>query len=468
MRHPVSKGSWLFLPVLLLWMSCASTTSGPSPAKQRQEIKQLIYNVRKNPRSATAFRDLGAALFEMKWYKFAVKSLVKSYRLNSKDAETLYYIAQLLELRNQTDRAMQIYSQYSKVSTPVEYKQMMEAQYQLLTRANSRADIHRMMQSEALLQIKTTSPKSVAVLPLKYMGLDNQYGPMGKGVAEMIMTDLSQIKSLNVVERVRVQALYDEMNLSQTGLMDVTSTPKMGKLLGAGKIVQGNFAVIDNRDIHLDVTCTDIIKDVMPEAVTMKDRISQLFNIEKDLVFRMIDQLGITPSPEERQRIQYIPTKNIQAFMAYCMGLEMEDQGDFSRASQYYQQAVELDPGYKEAKNKQGVNQSMAVVSTRMPTRGISRTPTSPKVPLAPNVVNREMLINNRLQVGGRNIGATFIPGQDSRKSTQEFTTTQLLSETLGERITNPLDLLNYDAEALFETIALPELPKPPEPPSVP
>ncbi|MBN2102642.1 hypothetical protein JW835_01215 [bacterium] len=464
MRSIIRLGRWL-MPVLMLWLACATTPPGPSPTEQRQKIKHLIYKIRQNPRSAEAFRDLGTALFEMKWYKFAVKSLIKAWRLNRKDAQTLYYLAQLLELRGQTDRALMIYGRYKSVEIPAEYKYKMEAQHNLLSRTNSRKEIHKMLQSEALLQIKTTSPKTIAVLPLKHMGLDENYAPMGKGVAEMIMTDLSQVKKLDMVERVRVQALYDEMQLSQTGLMDVTSTPKMGKLLGAGKVVQGNFAVLDDRNIHLDVTYTDIFSSTVPNPITMKDRLQHLFKLEKDLVFQVIGQMGIELSARERQQIQHIPTKNIQAFIAYSMGLEMEDQGNFTKAAEYFKQATGIDPGYEEAQNKLMVNQSMAQISRQTPFRSVKHVSVSPRTPLAPTLINREALIRNRLHNVSRNIGSTFIPGQDSRKSSQEFTTAQLLSNVLDERISNPLDLYDFDVESLFNTITLPDLPRPPDPP---
>lgn len=466
MRQKARLTGWI-MPVFMLWLACAATPQGPSPAEQRQKLKYLIYQVKKNPRSAEAVRDLGTALFEMKWYKFAVKSLIRAWRMNRKDAQTLYYLAQLLEIRGQTDRALMIYGKYKSVQSPAQYKYKMEARHTLLSRTDSRQEIHKMLQSEALLQVKTTSPKAIAVLPLKYMGPDEEYAPMGKGVAEMIITDLSQVKRLDVVERVRVQALYDEMQLSQTGLMDVTSTPKMGKLLGAGKVVQGNFAVLNKRDIHLDVTYTDIVSNTIPSPVTMKDRLKQLFKLEKDLVFQMIDQMGIELSAQERQQIQHIPTKNIQAFMAYSMGLEMEDQGNFTQAGEYFKQAAQMDPGYEEAKNKMMVNQSMAQISRQIPSR-YADAAVSRRAEMAPVLVNRQTLIHNRLQNVSRNIGSTFIPGQDSRKSSQEFTTAQILSSTLDERISNPLDLFDFDAEALFNTITLPDLDMPPDVPEPP
>ena len=190
----------------------------------------------------------------------------------------------------------------------------------------------------------------------------------------------------------------------------------------------------------------------------MKDEMPQLFKLEKDMVFQIIDQMGIEISQEEAQRIQHIPTKNIQAFMAYCLGLEMEDKGNFTKASEYYKRATQIDPGYEEAKNKMALNLSMASASSISPRIEVSqRLPVSPRVSLAPSI-SRETLIYNRLQNVSRNIGSTFIPGRDSRKSTEEFTTSQLLSETLR-------DITDFDAESFFNSITLPDLPRPPAPP---
>jgi tetratricopeptide (TPR) repeat protein len=459
--------SWNVL-LLGLCMSCSvPRDAGPSPEVQKIRLKQLIMGVRQNPKSARAYRDLGSALFEMKMYKFSVKSLVTAYRMDPRDAQTLFYLARLLEMREDTERAIQVYGRYKQVQNPAEYRTKMEAQYLLLSRQKIRSDIQRLMQSEALLEIKTTSSDAVAVLPLKDMGLNDKYTPMGKGVAEMMMTDLGQIKQIHVVERIRLQALFDEMKLSQTGLMDVTSTPKMGKLLGAGRLIQGNFAVLNDQDFHVDISYSDINTLDVSSPVTLKDNLTRLFELEKDIVFRVIDQMGIEITPEERQRIQHIPTKNIQAFMAYCMGLEMEDAGDYAQAGNYFSQAVQMDPSYSEAQNKSVLNRNMAEMVSVYSVSG-SRKPLSPDTPLAPALIDREMLIENRLGAISRNIGSTFLPGQDSRRTTQEFISSEVLSGAAGEGIETLFQLSDVDVESIFRNITLPDLPTPPEPPAGP
>jgi TolB-like protein len=65
---------------------------------------------------------------------------------------------------------------------------------------------------------------------------------LSKGLAFMLMTDLSTIKGLTLVERVKLQALVEEMGLGASGLVDPGSAPRVGRLLGARFLVSGNLS----------------------------------------------------------------------------------------------------------------------------------------------------------------------------------------------------------------------------------
>jgi hypothetical protein len=72
----------------------------------------------------------------------------------------------------------------------------------------------------------------------------------------------------------------------------------------------------------------------------------RIFQLEKDLVFEIINQMGISLTQEERDAIEIIPTENLLAFMAYCRGLDYEDRGLYNRAVEEYRTAVNLDPQF--------------------------------------------------------------------------------------------------------------------------
>ncbi len=64
---------------------------------------------------------------------------------------------------------------------------------------------------------------------------------LSKGLADMLITDLSQAGELQVVERERMQKLFEEMALSTTGLIDEATATSFGKVAKVDKALFGSF-----------------------------------------------------------------------------------------------------------------------------------------------------------------------------------------------------------------------------------
>ena len=71
-------------------------------------------------------------------------------------------------------------------------------------------------------------PDSNTVAVCYYQDLSSGQESSGfqKGLAAMVISDLTKIKSIKVVERVRLQALLEEMKLGQTGIVDPKTAPR--------------------------------------------------------------------------------------------------------------------------------------------------------------------------------------------------------------------------------------------------
>ena len=85
-------------------------------------------------------------------------------------------------------------------------------------------------------------PNSIAVNAFVNHGDDN-YRAMAKGLAAMIIADLSKVPGLKVLEREKVQLLVNEMKLGDSGLADSASAVRSGRLMRAEKIIVGEFEV---------------------------------------------------------------------------------------------------------------------------------------------------------------------------------------------------------------------------------
>jgi TolB-like protein len=292
----------------------------------------------------------------------------------------------------------------------------MKARYYSLTRRMLQADMRALVQQEREWTADSASTNAVAVFPLLYQGTNPEYAALSKGLAEMFITDLSQVKSLEVVDRLRVQALFDEMALGQTGLVDETTAAKFGNLIRAGKIVRGAYSVPDERQLRVDMAFWDVQKQQFPNPASRNDLLQNLFQLEKALVFQVIEDMGIELTPAEREKIQRLPTENLRAFLYYCAGLAQEDAGNYAQAARAYLRAAELDPEFSWAAQKAELMEDLNLVS------GEPEDVLSEALALERPAGEEEIAENNlttyRLDILERNVESNFEPGQDSRDAT--------------------------------------------------
>ena len=179
-----------------------------------------------------------------------------------------------------------------------------------------------------------------------------------------------------------------------------------------------NTDILNKKNLEFAIGYWDVLKNRFPDLTSQRDVLKNLFKMEKDLVFGMIAEMGIELTPNETAKIQRIPTKNIQAFLAYCTGLEMEDTGNYTAAVQYYQNAVTIDPGFEKAGQK--VEESQALIAAGTAAGDIDVPITGQPLATTSTSVATSNLVNNRLHNLANSIGTMFVPGRDSRESPQE------------------------------------------------
>jgi TolB-like protein len=218
------------------------------------------------------------------------------------------------------------------------------------------------LESESALDISNIEPNTIAVVSFTNKSEERELDPLQKGLAEMVATDLSQVKRLTIIERVQMQALVDEMALDMTGLLEEKNSERIGKLLRAERIINGSFAEADGT-IKMDAGIADAIEEESKPVGGVEGNLEDLFKVEKDLVFKIVKEMDIVLTDEERKQIEVVPTENILAFLAYSRGLDAEDRGDFAAAQEFYTNALQTDPGFRQAsvaKDRAASNEAVA------------------------------------------------------------------------------------------------------------
>jgi tetratricopeptide (TPR) repeat protein len=412
MRRGVRVEAVRFLSIIIIISTAPSRSTAQSGTNT--PIQTWVGRIKTNPKDAEALKGLGEACYNAGKYSIANKCLQRALKLNPDDPLCLYYLGMMLERQDLRPDALKLYSRYT--SSPAgPFRDRVEERFLVLQREAWKDEARNLAEQETAIGAETAAPGTVAVLPFMVQSDDPQMKPVGKGLAEMLITDLSQISSLRLVERVRVQSLFDEIKLGQTGLVREAEAARFGKMLSAGRVVRGGLAIDPSQKMRMEAVAMKTAKAEASKPVALTDAFKYLFRAEKKLAFEILDRMGVDPTPAERRRIQTFPTKNMQAFIAYCNGLDLEDKGQFQKAAAQYQSALELDPQYQSARQKLRMSRVLAQAFEG----GRSRTGRRPDGSdrLTRPLFSTESLLNDRLNTVQTNLESNFILGKDVRKT---------------------------------------------------
>jgi TolB-like protein len=205
------------------------------------------------------------------------------------------------------------------------------------------------------------------------IGRAADFEALSKGIADLLITDLSANQNIRVVERDRLQALLQEQDLSQTNRIDDATALRLGKVLGAHHIIKGGFVVdpkgrmrLDAHAVNVETTKVDYVETVSGKSDDVLDLIAQLSTkLNKGLHLPELSAAtgdagagagssGAQPSSEPAGGKQ-VAASNIkgspfQAVMLYSRALAAEDQGKKAEAVELYKKTLAVFPDNEKAK----------------------------------------------------------------------------------------------------------------------
>ncbi|HMK38284.1 MAG TPA: hypothetical protein VK569_03020 [Bacteroidota bacterium] len=412
-----ARGLYILLLAPLVLCACGTTGTVESPQDYEGTIRKLQERLVTNPADAEALRDLGVIYFETHKYPQARDYLKKASMANEHDGKTLFYLGMTREYDNDLKGALAAYINYTDIASSSPYHKLMEARYYSVTRELIADQFRVLAANEDSLGRQKTPSNAVAVFPLIYQGTDQKYSALGQGLGEMMTIDLGHVRQLRLVERMRVEELMNELKFSATSAVDPATAPRLGKFLAAGQIVGGRYTVSADNTLRLDVASQDIGKGKSPSSLTQSDELANLFKVQKEIVFSVVKGMGIVLTREEIEAIERIPTKNLQAFIAYSVGLEKEGQGDFGSASVYFKQASALDPAFAPAKAKSELSDAMNMSGTTKETAlaASHRVSPPPGSDAAGGGKGPHSMVASRFNNLNKMIKLEFLPGMNNQ-----------------------------------------------------
>jgi len=182
--------------------------------------------------------------------------------------------------------------------------------------------------------------QSIAVLPFANRSNREEDQFFTDGIHDDLLTTIARIGSMKVISR--------------TSVMEYKNTtkkiPEIAKELGVANILEGGIQRSGNQ-VRINVQLIDAKTDehLWAEIFDRELTAENLFAIQSEISQKIADALETTLTPSEKDRINTMPTNNLEAYNAYMRGRQLmasRESTKLEQAASEFNRAVELDPDF--------------------------------------------------------------------------------------------------------------------------
>ncbi len=179
---------------------------------------------------------------------------------------------------------------------------------------------------------------SVAVLPFANASADPSTEYLSDGITESIINSLSQLPDLRVMARSTVFRYKGK---------DV-DPQKVGHDLGVRAVLTGRLAQRGDT-LTIQAELVDVEKGSQVWGGQYNRKVADVLAIQEDISKEISEKLRLRLTGEEQKRLTKRYTENTDAYQAYLKGRyewNKRTAEGLSKSIQYFDQAIEKDPGY--------------------------------------------------------------------------------------------------------------------------
>jgi TolB-like protein/Tfp pilus assembly protein PilF len=186
----------------------------------------------------------------------------------------------------------------------------------------------------------TADTLSIAVLPFANRSNLEEDLFFTDGIHDDLLTTIAKIGSMKVISRTSVMEYRGATK----------KIPEIAQELGVANILEGGIQRSGNQ-VRINVQLINARTDehLWAESYDRELTAENLFTIQSEISRAIAVELQATLTPQEADRIDAVPTTNLEAYEAYLRGKQLmatRDSENLRQSIQEYNRAVELDPEF--------------------------------------------------------------------------------------------------------------------------
>jgi len=188
----------------------------------------------------------------------------------------------------------------------------------------------------------------VAVLRYENNTGDDKYEHLGRALSSMMISDLSVLEQIRLVERDRLEELIAELDLNQSAYVDPESAQSLGLILGAQYVVAGAFLTAEP-DMRLDSRVAKVETSEIVSTAEVSGGSETLFDLQQRLADQLVESFGLVLSEEDRERLRTQQEANriddVETALQFSEALCLLDYGAYTDAFSVIQDVQRKAPG---------------------------------------------------------------------------------------------------------------------------
>jgi len=185
---------------------------------------------------------------------------------------------------------------------------------------------------------------TLAVLGFSNLSPSARLQPMEAGFAEILQANLGGLKDVKLVERSRLDAVLREQKLTLAGLVDPATAVKVGRLLGAQRLIFGSFIEI-GPDLRIETRLVDVATASVLRTETARGTTEQFADLFEGLAVRLATDLAIAPPGDAAKLVRAAtPTRKLEAAGHFAAGEELSRQGNHADSAAAFERVLLLEP----------------------------------------------------------------------------------------------------------------------------
>ena len=321
-------------------------------ANYQQALAYYEQALKEHPDDPLVQRDLGQVHFHLKEYDQAGKLLNAAASKLPKDGTTMVYLGMLAEAQDNFAGATQMYQKFLATNGSSKMAPQIRGRLLYVQDEKLRQQVADDIKKEKELAKETPPENTVGVLPFSYPAKANEtLRSLAQGMAASMWYDLSTIKEIQVVERLQIKYLTDELAASEKGFSSKESGPRVGKMVQAKHLIRSSVDAPAPEKLSVQTGLINTNSAAYSPAYSADDEFGKALRVQKEMTVAVLDSLGIKIEGSKRRALKELPTKSYEAFLAFSRGVEQFDQGEFGKASAFFTEATKIDPSFTLARD---------------------------------------------------------------------------------------------------------------------